>query len=280
MRIQVRHETSYSYSRPLEHAVQLMRMTPRSCNSQFVRRWRVEIDADARLSKGEDAFGNITHMVFLEGELEHVRIVIEGEVETSDPAGFVSGTLERLPLSFYLRPTPLTAPSTALRSLARDCMAGEGGDLLAALHQLNARLHRDMRFDVAATTFETTAADAFDARHGVCQDFAHIFITAARSLNVPARYVSGYFLRTDRTDQEAGHAWAEANVPGLGWIAFDPAYGMCTSDRHIRVAIGADAHEAAPVRGAQIGGSDERLKVEIHVKASQSARASQSMSQS
>lgn len=269
MRIQVRHETSYSYSLPLEHAVQLMRMTPRSCDSQFVRRWRVEIDADARLSKGEDAYGNITHMVFLEGELEHVRILIEGEVETSDPAGMVSGTLERLPLSFFLRQTSLTAPSASLRAFARDCMAGEGGDLLAALHQLNARLHRDMRFDAKATTFETTAADAFDARHGVCQDFAHIFVAAARSLGVPARYVSGYFLRTDRADQEAGHAWAEANLPGLGWIAFDPAQGICTSDRHIRVAIGADAHEAAAVRGAQVGGSDEKLKVAINVQSSQ-----------
>jgi len=267
MRIQVRHETSYSYSRPLEHAVQLMRMTPRSCDSQFVRRWRVEIDADARLSKGEDAYGNITHIVFLEGKIDHVRIVIEGEVETSDRAGLVAGTLERLPLSFYLRQTPLTAPSPALRTLAQDCRAGEGGDMLAALHQLNNRLHRDMRFDVQATTYETTAADAFQARHGVCQDFAHIFVAAARSLAIPARYVSGYFLRSDRADQEAGHAWAEANLPNLGWIAFDPAHGMCTSDRHVRVAIGADAHEAAAVRGAQIGGSDEKLNVAIDVRA-------------
>lgn len=267
MRIQVRHETVYTYDRPLDHAVQLMRMTPRSCGSQFVRRWRVEIDADARLSKGEDAYGNITHIVFLEGALQHVRILIEGEVETSDQNGVVTGTLERLPLSFHLRDTALTAASPEIRSWARGCMAGEGGDILAAMHQLNARLHRDMRFDAEATTVETTAAEAFKARHGVCQDFAHIFIAAARSLDVPARYVSGYFLRTDRVDQDAGHAWAEANVPGIGWIAFDPAHGACATDRHVRVAIGADAHEAAPVRGAQVGGSDEKLTVSIDVRA-------------
>ncbi len=267
MRIQVRHETSYTYGRPLEHAVQLMRMTPRSSGGQFVRRWRVEIDADARLSKGEDAYGNITHIVFLEGEFEHVRILIEGEVETSESNGLIAGTLERLPLSFYLRQTALTAPSPEIRNWARNCMAGEGGDLLATLHQLNARLHRDMRFDAEATTVETTASEAFKAQHGVCQDFAHIFIAAARSLDVPARYVSGYFLRTDRHQQDAGHAWAEANVPGLGWIAFDPAHGTCTTGRHLRVAIGADAHEAAPVRGAQVGGSDEKLSVSIDVRA-------------
>lgn len=266
MRIQVRHDTSYDYSEPVGHAVQLMRMTPRSCGCQFVRRWRVEIDADARLSKGEDAYGNITHIVFLEGALEHVRIHIEGEVETSDQNGIVSGTLERLPLSLFLRQTALTAPSPELTDLSRDCKAGEGGDLLATLHRLNELLHRDMHFDTSATTVETTAAEAFKARQGVCQDFAHVFIASARSLNVPARYVSGYYLRTDRTEQEAGHAWAEAFVPGLGWIAFDPTHGSCATDRHIRVAVGADAHEAAPVRGAQVGGSDERLTVSINVQ--------------
>lgn len=267
MRIQVRHETNYTYGRPLEHAVQLMRMMPRSLASQFVRRWRVEIDADARLSKGEDAYGNITHIVFLDGALEHVRILIEGEVETSDQNGLVSGSIERLPLSFYLRQTALTAPSPEVQAWASECRAGEGGDLISALHQMNARLNRDMRFDADATTVETTAAEAFKARHGVCQDFAHIFIAGARSLGIPARYVSGYYLRTDRVDQDAGHAWAEANVPGLGWVAFDPAQGTCTTSRHIRVAIGADAHEAAPVRGAQVGGSDEKLSVSIDVRA-------------
>lgn len=270
MRIQVRHETSYEYRRPSERAVQLMRMTPRSCASQFVRRWRVEVDADARLSKGEDAYGNITHIVFLDGALEHVRIMIEGEVETTDQSGFVRGALERQPQGVYLRQTALTEPSRELRIFARDCMTGEGGDAIAAMHMLNMRLHRDMVFDTGATTFETKAADAFKARHGVCQDFAHVFVAAARSLDLPARYVSGYYLRTDRADQEAGHAWAEVALPGLGWVAFDPAQGTCATDRHIRVAVGADAHEAAPVRGAQVGGSDERLTVTIDVRAGRS----------
>jgi transglutaminase-like putative cysteine protease len=78
--------------------------------------------------------------------------------------------------------------------------------------------------------------------------------------------VSGYFLRTDRIDQEAGHAWAEIHLPKLGWLAFDPANGVCATDRHVRVAIGCDAREAAAVRGARVGGGAEGLDVAVHVE--------------
>ena len=121
----------------------------------------------------------------------------------------------------------------------------------------------------------TTAAEAFALRRGVCQDLTHIFIAAARCLGMPARYIGGYFHRVDGvTQQEAGHAWAEAFVPELGWIAFDPANGICTTDAHVRVAAGLDYLGAAPVRGTRYGGGGEQLAVAVHVD--QTARQMQS----
>lgn len=269
MRILIRHETSYAYASPARSALQLLRLTPRSCDGQFVRRWRVEVDVDARLDRSEDAYGNITHLIFIEGPIKHLRISAEGDVHTRDTGGIVSGALEKLPQSFFLRDTSLTHATEPLRRFAREHLAAEGGDLLAALHAINSALHRDMTFDVGVTTSTTAAGDAFARREGVCQDFAHILIAAARSVGAPARYVSGYFMRTDRSDQEAGHAWAEVHVEGLGWVGFDPAHGMCTTDQHVRVAIGADYCDAAPVRGAQVGGQDERLGVNIDVQQGQ-----------
>lgn len=265
MRIRIRHETSYAYASPARSALQLLRLMPRSSDGQFVRRWRVEVDVDARLDRSVDAYGNITHLIFIDGPIEHLNIVAEGDVHTRDMGGVVSGTLEKLPLTFYLRGTALTHASEPIRRFARNHLAAEGGDLLAAMHALNAALYQDMVFDVGATTATTTARDAFARKEGVCQDFAHILIAAARSIGAPARYVSGYFMRTDRDDQEAGHAWAEIHVDGLGWIGFDPAHGMCVTDQHVRVAVGADYCDAAPVRGAQIGGRDEHLGVNIEV---------------
>ncbi len=265
MRITIRHLTHYTYAHPAVSALQLLRLTPRSHGAQFVRRWRVSIDADARLDKSEDAYGNITHFVFVDGPVSALEIEVVGEVDTQEAGGLVAGTVERQPLGLYLRTTRLTTPSEALRTLGRRAIAGQGGDRLAALHAVMGELHGTMRFEVGATTAETAAAEAWASGAGVCQDYAHVFVAVARTLGIPARYVAGYYLRSDTSSQEAGHAWAEAHVAGLGWVGFDPAHGVCVTDRHVRVSIGADSHEAAPVRGARIGGLDEALSVDIDV---------------
>ncbi|MFX7731985.1 transglutaminase family protein, partial [Acinetobacter baumannii] len=76
-----------------------------------------------------------------------------------------------------------------------------------------------MTFDEDPTNSGTSAAEAFVLKRGVCQDYAHIFIACARAGLVPARFVSGHFLRSDgATQQPAGHAWAEAFIPDLGWV--------------------------------------------------------------
>jgi len=129
-----------------------------------------------------------------------------------------------------------------------------------------ARLNREMTFDTDPTHAATTASEAFALKRGVCQDLTHIFIAAARSLGVPARYVSGYFHRADGvSEQDAGHAWAEAHVPDLGWVAFDPTNKISATDAHLRVAIGLDYLSAAPVRGARSGGAGEALQVRVQV---------------
>jgi transglutaminase-like putative cysteine protease len=246
--------------------VQVLRKMPRSHDGQFVKRWRVETDADCRLDRDEDAFGNITHTFSMDGPIETMTVVVEGEVDTIDKGGLISGTVERLPLGFWLRETPLTRPTPIIREFAHDVARGEGGDRLAALHALMAAVHRSIRFQVGETDAATPAADAFARQVGVCQDLAHVFIAAARAMGAPARYVGGYFLRTDLHEQEAGHAWAEAHVEGVGWLGFDPAHAVCVTDRYVRVGIGADYLEAAPVRGTRIGGGAEALRVKVSVR--------------
>ena len=142
----------------------------------------------------------------------------------------------------------------------------QGGGDLARLHAILAGLTRHMTFEIGATDATTTAAQAFAQGRGVCQDLAHVFIAAARVLGTPCRYVGGHLLRGDGTEaQEAGHAWAEGYVSGLGWVGFAPANGICPTDAYARVGIGLDYLGAAPVRGAQIGGSEEKLAVAIQV---------------
>lgn len=265
MRLKLRHETLYAYDEPARGAVQVLRLTPRNHATQFVRRWRVEIDADCRLDRDEDAYGNITHTFSVEGPIAELRIMVEGEIDVASESGVLRGTLERFPLIYWTSDTPLTAADPGIAAFSGDLSSQEGGDRLAFLHRLCGAIRQDFAFDTDRTHAATSAAEAFAHRAGVCQDFAQVFIAAARRQGVPARYVSGYFLRSDREDQEAGHAWAEAHVAGLGWIGFDPAHGLCTDERYIRVAVGRDSLEAAPIRGARIGGAGEKLAVQVHL---------------
>jgi transglutaminase-like putative cysteine protease len=266
MRLRISHLTTYRYGTPATSAIQVLRLTPRNHDGQYVINWRIDVSSDCRLDQHEDAFGNITHAFTAEGPLDELKVLVEGEVETRDTNGVVLGGVERFPPSLYLRETTLTQPDEAITALSAGVRADAGADGLKLLHLLLERLHDDVQFDTDPTYATTTAAEAYALKRGVCQDHTHIFLAAARSAGVPARYVSGYFRRNDGvTDQDAGHAWAEGFVPTLGWVAFDPANGICTTDAHIRVAIGLDYLGAAPVRGTRYGGMEETLSVLIRV---------------
>jgi transglutaminase-like putative cysteine protease len=265
MRIRVAHTTRYAYDTPARWVLQALRMTPQPHEGQHVVAWRMETDTDVRLRPERDVFGNIVHMLQAERPAQEMAVRVQGEVETFDTAGVVRGAVERLPPRLYLRETELTAAGPEIRAFAEDATREAGADLLGRLHLLMSAIRREIAFVTGVTDAQTTAAQALELRRGVCQDMAHLFIAGARSLGAPARYVSGHLVRTDTETQEAAHAWAEAHVPRLGWVAFDPANGICATEAHVRVAIGLDYLGAAPVRGAVYGGGTERLSVSLSV---------------
>lgn len=266
MRIRLSHLTSYQYQAPAKSIIQILRLTPRSHEGQHVVRWRVEIDADARLNKGEDALGNLIHTIYVNGPVSHLAVSVEGEVETWETHGVVSGAVERFAPEVFLRDTPLTEADAALKAFARDVAGVTDGDVLRAMHALTAAIHQEMTFDTAPTDAGTSAVQAFALKRGVCQDLSHVFIAAARAVGVPARYVSGHLAREDGVvEQEAAHAWAEAHAPGLGWVGFDPTNGMSPTPAYVRLAIGLDYLGAAPVRGSRVGGGQEQMDVKLHV---------------
>jgi transglutaminase-like putative cysteine protease len=270
MRIRISHATTYRYDAPPNGVTQTLRLTPRNHDGQYVVDWRIDLSADCLLHQHEDAFGNITHSFTAEGPFDELAIAVEGEIDTQETHGVVSGAVERFPPSLFLRETPLTMPDGAITALAQTTRASAGTDTLALLHALLADINGKMTFDTDPTQVATTAAEAFALQRGVCQDLTHIFIAAARQIGIPARYVGGHFYRGDGvTAQDAGHAWAEAYVEKLGWVGFDPANGISTTDAHVRVAVGLDYLGAAPVRGTRYGGGGESLKVAVQVAQAQ-----------
>jgi len=119
------------------------------------------------------------------------------------------------------------------------------------MHALAAR----MPYSPGATSVDTTAAEAFAGGAGVCQDHTHAFLACARSLGVPARYVSGYLFTND-SEHLASHAWAEAWLDGA-WYSFDVTNGLARPERHLKLAVGLDYLDACPVRGMRRGGGEQ-----------------------
>jgi transglutaminase-like putative cysteine protease len=265
MRLRIAHRNVYRYDPPAAGVIQVLRMTPRNHEGQYVVRWRIDVSADARLATHEDAFGNITHVFSADGPFDELFVEVDGEVETQSTNGIARGTMERFAPGLFLRDTALTQADPAMRSFAQSIRATKGGVVLAELHGLLDALHDDLTHDADDAKGAANGAEAFALKHGPSRDLSHIFIGASHALGIPARYVSGYFRHDDSAVAQGGHAWAEAFVADLGWVAFDPAAGFCPTDAHVRVAIGLDSLGAAPVRGMRYGPGVESLEVAIKV---------------
>jgi len=272
MRIRISHDTVYRYAAPVKSAIQMLRLTPRNHHGQFVADWRVDVQGEARVVRRDDWFGNITHGLTIDSPITELSLRVTGEVETDNQAGIVRGTVERFPPALFLRETRLTAPDAGMVDFAASASGGPV-NVLHRLHGLMLAVHELVTFDTEATDTLTTATEAFAKGHGVCQDLSHIFCACARSIGVPARYVSGYLFRSDTPVQEATHAWAEAYVGDLGWVSFDPTNAVCATDSYVRLAIGLDYLDAAPVRGSYYGAADENMDVKLRIEDARQAQA-------
>lgn len=281
MDILISHKTEYLYEEPSPHSIQVLRLTPRSHAGQRISRWSVSGNGRRDLPEVEDAFGNVMHTLTVSEPHDRVRILVSGEVYTSDTGGVISETFETQPTMVYLRETDLTEPDEAIQDLAAPLAGAAAKDSLDAAHQLMKAVHEAVRYEVCETTVGTTAAEALAAGTGVCQDHAHVLIAAARTLGLPARYVSGYLAAGSGDETyEASHAWAEILIESLGWVGFDAANCLCPTERYVRLAHGLDYHGAAPVIGVKRGGGPEDLKVSVQVRPAGWQGQSQSQSQS
>jgi transglutaminase-like putative cysteine protease len=264
MRLRISHSTTYSYDVPVPYALQQVRLTPKSHGSQAVIDWETTVDGGRRELSFDDSHRNRVDLISFTPGTTSVTITSAGEVELTQTHGVIGQHAGFMPLWMFNRVTPLTRPGPAVRRLAAT-VAGEA-DVLSRMHLLMAAVRDAVTWETGRSHVGTTAEEALQSGHGVCQDHAHVFIACARATGVPARYVSGYLMMSGRTDQDAMHAWAEAFVPELGWVAFDPPNSICPDLDHVRVATGLDYRDAAPISGTRFGIANERLDVTVAVQ--------------
>jgi transglutaminase-like putative cysteine protease len=210
-----------------------------------------------------DGFGNTVQLATVSTPHSELTIEAGGTVEARDCNGIVAGLPKSIPPRVFLKETPQTRPDAAIRSLAQSV---PGTGTIEQLHALAAAVRDRVEYVKGATDAHTGAAEALGDGKGVCQDHAHIFISAARTLGIPARYATGYLVLDDPDPASANHAWAEAYVEALGWVGFDVANCVCPTDRYVRLACGLDAGYTAPIVGSRRGGAGESLRVSVAVQ--------------
>ena len=263
MLISVRHVTRYTYAEPVAYTVQSLRLTPAPFDGQRIVEWRVRVAGAGPALQFKDGFGNLVDLITINASHEELVIEAGGRVETGDRNGMVAGLAKSIPQRVFLKETAQTKPDAAIRELANSVT---GRDTLDLLHRLVAAVRDRVDYVAGVTDVHTGAAEALADGKGVCQDHAHIFISAARLRTVPARYVTGYLVLESANAAAAHHAWAEAWVEGLGWVGFDIANRVCPTEKYVRLAAGLDAGTAAPVVGSRRGGARETLAVAVEVQ--------------
>jgi transglutaminase-like putative cysteine protease len=285
MRFEISHSTEYRYKGSAIEAYLEARLTPPETATQHIVSHAIEIAPNLPMTHYTDTFGN--PVSFFSHVLRHDRLSIRNRVvvETCEPR-LPAEALE-IPVAEarqlfssvlldyfdYLQPTQNVPVGGQAATWAREHL-GPGVSLRRGLESLNSAIHREFSYRPGTTDNSTPLPEVWAAKRGVCQDFAHVMLSVLRTAGLPARYVCGY-IETDPPRSAAGrrlvgavatHAWVEALVPGLEWVALDPTNNRWCAEQHVSVSFGRDNRDAAPVRGTFKGGGGQVMKVRVNMR--------------
>ncbi len=278
----VRHVSSYRYSRPVRSCALSLCLKPLEGDGQELLSFELSTVPPASPTAETDSFGNTKHILNIHQSTDFLEVGARSTVSVSRSSllpmeHLDAGAWDEIRSwqdSFdrweFLKPSAFARPSDALQEFIDEVGIAPCEDPLGSLLALSESLHHHFRYVPGSTTAISPIEHILEWREGVCQDYAHVMITIARDWGIPARYVSGYLYVEsqdhDLAPETASHAWVECLLPGLGWTGFDPTNQCISDERHIRVGIGRDYQDVAPVRGIFTGGGDSELAVGVRVR--------------
>ena len=271
MHLHVRHANRFTYDAPVTEAYSELRLRPLDRSGQRCLSFQLRLDPHEAVSEAVDSFGNVVHHFDILASHEHLEVVAESEVLTAEASVERLAGLDPLDAWTFSQPTVYAPFAADLIALGR-ANRREDGDVRATAQALTHDVFERLRYEKGATTVRTTAAESLALGAGVCQDFTHVYLAAARSQGIAARYVSGYLYSPGDAwggggDDEAvaSHAWVDVFVPGEGWLSLDPTHDAPQDARYIRLAVGRDYADVPPTRGVFKGRASETLSVEVRL---------------
>ncbi len=287
VRYAVVHETVYRYSAQVSSSWQIAHLAPRDTAWQQVCSHALQVEPRcSERSDGLDYFGNRHARFFVDEPHQMLRVRAESEVAVgahaparhavSPPWELAARSVGewRAGLDLAVEQYRVGSPAAPVLARTRAYAAPSfppGRPWLEAVFDLTCRIQREFAYDPHATTVSTSVTEVLELRRGVCQDYAHLMLSALRSLGLAARYVSGYVLNQDQdgarlSGADASHAWVAVHCPGLDWVAFDPTNGKLADQEFITLGWGREFLDVTPLRGVVLGAAHQQLSVAVKVR--------------
>jgi len=266
MQLHIEHQTIFSYDDSVREAVGEVRLRPRDDAGQRLLNFRLVLDPPTPFDAVVDRFGNTVHCYSVLPPHRRQVVTATSLVHTSASPLIAAPELTLLEQYGFTSVSPYVPFTDDLRAFAREFATGDAEGTALAL--MNA-IYTTCIYEPGSTNISTTADAVLAGRRGVCQDFAHLLIALSRCLGLPARYISGYCHDPAQPPDAilASHAWAEVFLAGRGWLGLDPTHNCTTGPNYVRVAIGRDYADAAPMRGIYQGSAREQLAVRVRMRA-------------
>lgn len=285
MKLKISHTTHYSYGSSVIDSVNELRLSPKTDEHQICHEHTILTEPPVNLFSYEDYFGNQTHFFTLNAPHEELKITMNSIVETNIPDNPPTSSLSfedekeilksesfQNQYAEYLMETPYTVIVPELHEFVANIIAQQTfKSTYLMLKGISEAIYTNFTYDPSATNVHTTLKETLQLKRGVCQDYAHLMIGICRTLNIPARYISGYHFIGDPENealevQHASHAWVEAFVPEIGWIPFDPTNNGVIDWRYVKTSHGREYSDVAPVKGVYKGAVAQDLNVAVNVE--------------
>lgn len=277
MHLRIFHRTRYTYRAPVRDSHNEVRLRPATDDSARCEFFLLNVNPPVRLQHYRDEWMNYVH--WFDIAEPHAGLSIDAQliVQTSSPytagrpygVGFAAlNNLQDDLLSPLLKSSAYVDINREVWKEALDVKAASD-DLFSTAEALMTHIHTNWAYIPGTTHASTHMRDVMQQRQGVCQDFTHVMIGMCRSLGIPARYVSGYLYNGSDAHlrgAQASHAWCEIFVPARGWFGLDPTNNTLADERHVKIAIGRDYADAAPLTGQFDGPIDATAALQIEVE--------------
>lgn len=279
MRFDIRYGLRFAYDEPIWESQNEVRVRPRDSARQHVISHRVRTRPAVRVLSFVDYWGTTVDHVGMRGEHREFEILSEAVVETvdddrPDDPGDPRALTPLGDLGEFLVASAHTGITDEVRDAAADADPGVDSGPEERAGAISAAVGSLLTYTPGSTEIGTSPAEVLAGGAGVCQDYAHLSLAMLRSLQVPARYVSGYLFAADETDLRADtatdvvvqtHAWFEVAVPERGWIGLDPTNGTRVGARHVSIGHGRDYDDVPPLVGTYSGAAQADVHAEVRM---------------